>query len=136
MDLDGFKAVNDSYGHNVGDDLLIALSKRMKSALRQGDTLARIGGDEFIAILVDLKNIEDSEPSLERLLRAAAEPVTLGDAVIQVSASIGVTLYPEDAADADKLIRHADQAMYVAKQAGKNRYHLFDIAQDNAVTIV
>lgn len=136
MDLDGFKAVNDSYGHNVGDELLIALSKRMKSALRQGDTLARIGGDEFIAILVDLKNIEDSEPSLERLLRAAAEPVTLGDAVIQVSASIGVTLYPEDAADADKLIRHADQAMYVAKQAGKNRYHLFDIAQDNAVTIV
>ena len=91
---------------------------------------------QFIAILVDLKNIEDSEPSLQRLLRAAAEPVTLGAAVIQVSASIGVTLYPEDAADADKLIRHADQAMYVAKQAGKNRYHLFDIAQDNAVTIV
>ena len=136
MDLDGFKAVNDSYGHNVGDELLIALSKRMKSALRKGDTLARIGGDEFIAILVDLKNIEDSEPSLQRLLTAAAEPVTLGDAVIQVSASIGVTLYPQDAADADKLIRHADQAMYVAKQAGKNRYHLFDIAQDNAVTIV
>ncbi|MFT6087698.1 MAG: diguanylate cyclase (GGDEF)-like protein/PAS domain S-box-containing protein [Glaciecola sp.] len=132
MDLDGFKAVNDLYGHNVGDELLIKLSQRMKEALREGDTLARIGGDEFIAVMVGLESIEDSKPVLKRLLKAAAEPVNLDDAVIQVSASIGVSLYPQDHVDADLLMRHADQAMYVAKQAGKSRYHFFDTAQDNA----
>jgi diguanylate cyclase (GGDEF)-like protein/PAS domain S-box-containing protein len=132
MDLDGFKAVNDLYGHNVGDELLIKLSQRMKGALREGDTLARIGGDEFIAVMVGLESIEDSKPVLKRLLKAAAEPVNLDDAVIQVSASIGVSFYPQDHVDADLLMRHADQAMYVAKQAGKNRYHFFDTAQDNA----
>lgn len=133
MDLDGFKAVNDTYGHNVGDELLVALSKRMKDTLRESDTLARIGGDEFIVLMADLEKIEDSEPLLERLLKATSDPITLGDAVIKVSASIGVTAYPQDAVDADQLMRHADQAMYVAKFAGKNRYHRFDIAQDNAV---
>ncbi|MFT6268636.1 MAG: diguanylate cyclase (GGDEF)-like protein [Alphaproteobacteria bacterium] len=132
MDLDGFKAVNDNHGHNVGDELLIAVSKRMNAALREGDTLARIGGDEFIAVIIDLENIEDSQPVLNRLLKAASDPVTLGDHVMHVSASIGVTLYPRDGADAGQLMRHADQAMYVAKQAGKNRYHLFDITQENA----
>lgn len=126
MDLDGFKAVNDAHDHDAGDKLLVALSLRMKEALREGDTLARIGGDEFIAIMVDLENIEDSEIVLERLLNAAASPITLGDIVVQVSTSIGVTLYPHDDADAEQLIRHADHAMYVAKQAGKNRYHFFE----------
>jgi diguanylate cyclase (GGDEF)-like protein len=133
MDLDGFKAVNDLHGHNVGDDLLIEVAQRMKEALREGDTLARIGGDEFIAVMVDLENIENSEPVLKRLLKAAADPVNLGDVVMQVSASIGVSFYPQDHVDADLLMRHADQAMYVAKQAGKNRYHFFDTAQDNAI---
>jgi diguanylate cyclase (GGDEF)-like protein/PAS domain S-box-containing protein len=126
MDLDGFKDVNDNYGHVVGDKLLIALSQRMKDALREGDTLARIGGDEFIAVLGDLQNIRVSAPILERLLKAASDPVTLGGVVIQVSVSIGVTLYPHDNSDADHLVRHADQAMYTAKQAGKNCYRLFD----------
>ena len=135
MDLDGFKAVNDRHGHNVGDELLIEVAHRMKEALREGDTLARIGGDEFIAVMGDLEKSKDSEPVLKRLLKAAADPVTLGDAVMQVSASIGVTLYPQDGADADQLIRHADEAMYIAKLAGKNRYHLFDTAQNNAVII-
>jgi diguanylate cyclase (GGDEF)-like protein/PAS domain S-box-containing protein len=133
MDLDSFKAVNDRFGHIVGDELLIEVAKRMKKALREGDTLARIGGDEFIAVMVDLENIEDSEPVLKRLLKAAADPVILGDAVMQVSASIGVSFYPQDHVDADLLMRHSDQAMYVAKQAGKNRYHFFDTAQDNAI---
>jgi diguanylate cyclase (GGDEF)-like protein/PAS domain S-box-containing protein len=130
LDLDGFKIANDTYGHDVGDRLLITVSQRMKEALREGDTLARIGGDEFIAVMVDLEKIEDSEPVLKRLLKAAAKPVTLGDVVVQVSASIGVSLYPQDGTDADQLIRNADQAMYVAKQAGKNRYHLFDATQE------
>jgi diguanylate cyclase (GGDEF)-like protein/PAS domain S-box-containing protein len=133
MDLDGFKAVNDKFGHNVGDDLLITVSQRMKDALREGDTLARIGGDEFIAVLVDLGKFEDSEIILKRLLKAAADPVIVGDEIMHVSASIGVTLYPQNKVDADQLMRHADQAMYVAKQAGKNRFHLFDTAQDKAI---
>ena len=135
LDLDSFKAVNDTYGHDVGDKMLITLSSRMKDALREGDTLSRIGGDEFVAVLTDLAKVKDCQPVLERLLKAAAIPVTVGDAVMQVSASIGVTLYPQDGVDADQLMRHADQAMYVAKQAGKNRYHLFDTAQDKAVIL-
>jgi diguanylate cyclase (GGDEF)-like protein/PAS domain S-box-containing protein len=133
MDLDGFKAVNDLHGHNVGDKLLIEVAQRMQVALRESDTLARIGGDEFIAVMVGLENIEDSQPVLKRLLTAAAAPFTVGDNVMQVSASIGVTFYPQDNVDADQLIRHADQAMYVAKQAGKNRYHFFDTVQDDAI---
>lgn len=133
LDLDGFKSVNDQYGHDVGDDLLIALAGRLKTAQRDGDTLARIGGDEFVAVLVGLERTQDWEPVLSRLLQAAAEPLTLDIASLQVSASIGVTLYPQDEVDTDQLIRHADQAMYIAKQSGKNRYHLFDVDQDAAV---
>ncbi len=133
IDLDGFKAVNDRYGHDIGDELLISVSHRMKTALREGDTLARIGGDEFVTVLVALDNPRDCEPVLARLLQAAADPVAVGEAVLQISASIGVTLYPQDGAEADQLMRHADQAMYQAKQAGKNRYHLFDVAQDAAM---
>jgi len=135
MDFDGFKAVNDAYGHSTGDELLVALSERMKLALREGDTLARIGGDEFIVLMVDLEKIEDSEPALKRLLKAVSDPVTIDDHVVEVSASIGLTLYPGDQADAEQLIRHADQAMYIAKQSGKNRYHVFDVEQNNAVHV-
>jgi diguanylate cyclase (GGDEF)-like protein/PAS domain S-box-containing protein len=135
LDLDAFKEVNDAHGHNLGDELLIALSLRMKEALREGDTLARFGGDEFVAVLTDLDKVEDCEPILERLLLAASEPIAIGELVLNVSASIGVTLYPQDSVDADQLMRHADQAMYVAKQSGKNRYHLFDTTQDNAVKV-
>jgi diguanylate cyclase (GGDEF)-like protein/PAS domain S-box-containing protein len=133
IDLDGFKAINDTYGHDVGDKLLISLSVRIKKTLREGDTLARFGGDEFVAILADLAKVDDCEPILERFLQAASEPVTIGDVILNVTASIGVTLYPQDNVDADHLIRHADQAMYKAKELGKNRYHLFDTAQDEAV---
>jgi diguanylate cyclase (GGDEF)-like protein/PAS domain S-box-containing protein len=133
LDLDGFKAVNDMHGHNMGDELLIALSVRMKEALREGDSLARIGGDEFVAVLIDLDKAKDCEPVLERLLLAASEPITVNDVIFHLSASIGVTIYPQDNANADQLVRHADQAMYVAKGSGKNCYHLFDTAQDDAV---
>jgi diguanylate cyclase (GGDEF)-like protein/PAS domain S-box-containing protein len=133
LDLDGFKAINDQYGHDSGDRLLITLSHRMKAALREGDTLARIGGDEFVVVLTNLKHTSDCEPMLTRLLEAAAEPVQLGEYWVEVSASIGATLYPQDGVDAEQLLRHADQAMYLAKQAGKNCYHMFDVAQDEAV---
>jgi len=134
LDLDGFKAVNDKHGHDAGDQLLIALAARMKQALRDGDTLARMGGDEFVAVLVDLPDMAAGEPLLARLLIAAAEPVQVGPFVLQVSASLGVTFYPQaQEVDADQLLRQADQAMYQAKLAGKNRYHVFDAAHDNSV---
>jgi diguanylate cyclase (GGDEF)-like protein/PAS domain S-box-containing protein len=135
LDLDKFKAVNDTHGHDVGDELLIRVSQLMKDALREVDTLARIGGDEFVAVLPDLEKIEDCQQILERLLLAASEPIAIGKIILHVSASIGVTLYPQDGADADILMRHADQAMYLAKQAGKNCYHFFDTEHDDAVSI-
>ena len=135
LDLDGFKDVNDAHGHDVGDELLIIVSLHMKEALREGDTLARIGGDEFVAVLADLASVEDCEPVLGRFLLAASQPITVGDVVIKVSASIGVTLYPQDNVAADLLMRHADQAMYVAKELGKNRYHFFDTVQDDALKV-
>jgi diguanylate cyclase (GGDEF)-like protein/PAS domain S-box-containing protein len=125
LDLDGFKAVNDEYGHSAGDELLVLVSQRMKGALRDGDTLARIGGDEFVAVLVDLDQAEDAEPVLERLLQAAADPVTLGNAEIHVSASMGIAVFPRDGTHTDLLLRRADQSMYQAKQAGRNRYRFF-----------
>jgi len=134
LDLDDFKAVNDRHGHGVGDALLVAVAQRMKDALREGDTLSRIGGDEFIAVLVNLEPAQSYQSAIERLLLAAAAPVVLDELSLQVSVSIGVTLYPQDRSDADLLIRHADQALYVAKQSGKNRYHLFDVAHDAAVS--
>lgn len=125
LDLDGFKAVNDTYGHALGDELLVAVSKRMDEALREEDTLGRMGGDEFIAVLGNLENPEDFEPIIERLLRAASDPIVLGTKELNVSASIGVSLYPLNAQDADHLVRQADQAMYESKREGKNRYTLF-----------
>lgn len=134
LDLDGFKAVNDNHGHQVGDELLITLAMRLKGAVREGDTLARIGGDEFVATMLDLQGNEDSFPMLSRLLAAVAEPVRIGDLTLQVSASLGVTFYPqEEELDADQLQRQADQAMYQAKLAGKNRYHVFDEVQDRSL---
>jgi diguanylate cyclase (GGDEF)-like protein/PAS domain S-box-containing protein len=130
LDLDGFKAINDTHGHETGDELLVAVALRLKETLREGDTLARLGGDEFVVVLADLANVGECESVLSRLLRAAAEPVLVRDIPLQVTASLGVTVFPLDDGDADSLVRHADQAMYQAKQAGKNRYHLFDPGHD------
>ncbi|MDP2244238.1 bifunctional diguanylate cyclase/phosphodiesterase [Pseudomonas sp.] len=134
LDLDGFKAINDTHGHEAGDKLLIALSATMKQALRECDTLARIGGDEFVAVLVDLPDVATSMPMLSRLLAAAAQVVRVGDLTLQVSASMGVTFCPQqEEVDADQLLRQADQAMYQAKLSGKNRLHFFDVEQDRCV---
>ncbi|MBB1072804.1 EAL domain-containing protein [Rhodoferax sp. 4810] len=133
LDLDGFKDVNDRLGHACGDLLLIEISRRLQGVLRENDTLARLGGDEFVLLFSDMHQQEESHRVLNRVLQAIAQPMQLGDAEAWVSASIGVTLYPLDDADADTLLRHADQAMYVAKQAGKNRYHLFDSKQDRLI---
>ena len=133
LDLDGFKAINDRHGHDAGDQLLIVLATRMKQALRESDTLARLGGDEFVTVLIDLDNEAAGVPMLTRLLAAVSQPVPVGDLMLQVSASIGVSFYPQEAVDADQLLRQADQAMYQAKLAGKNRYHVFDAKQDSHI---
>jgi len=134
LDLDGFKTINDHHGHEAGDQVLVTLAKRMKEALRDGDTIARMGGDEFVAVLSDLEDTSASVPLLTRLLDAAALPVQVGDLSFQVSASLGVTFYPQaQEIDADQLLRQADQAMYQAKVAGKNRYSVFDAAHDSSI---
>jgi diguanylate cyclase (GGDEF)-like protein/PAS domain S-box-containing protein len=136
LDLDGFKAINDQHGHETGDQVLIALATRMKQAQREVDTLARIGGDEFVAVLIDLDDVADSLPMLTRLLGAAAESVQVGHLSLKVSASLGVTFYPQaNDIDADQLLRQADQAMYQAKVAGKNRYHVFDADHDSSLRV-
>lgn len=134
LDLDGFKAINDEHGHDVGDQLLGILAARMKESLRELDTLARLGGDEFVAVLLDLPNHEASAPILERLLEAAARPAVCGEFTLKVSASIGVTFFPQsEQVDADQLMRQADQAMYEAKRSGKNRFQLFDAEHERSV---
>ncbi len=130
LDLDGFKSVNDTHGHHVGDQLLIGVTEHIRSVLRGNDTLARLGGDEFVILLSDIKNHLESNQILDRILLAVNRPVLLEEHQLQISASIGVSLFPDDNADADSLMRHADQAMYIAKNAGKNRYHLFDPESD------
>lgn len=125
LDLDGFKEVNDSHGHDAGDELLAIVAQRMKAGLREIDTLARIGGDEFVAILAGLERTQDCESVLERLLRAVAEPIMATGVALQVSASIGATFYPQPGVDAEQLLQQADQAMYRAKYAGKNCFQLF-----------
>ena len=134
LDLDGFKAINDQHGHEAGDQWLIALSSPLNPALREGDTLARIGGDEFVAVLVNLPEMSTCVPVLIQLLAAAAQAVPVGALTLKVSASLGVTFYPQnEEVDADQLLRQADQAMCQAKLAGKNRYHVFDADQDRSV---
>ncbi|MEJ2621478.1 MAG: EAL domain-containing protein [Candidatus Thiodiazotropha sp.] len=133
LDLDGFKPINDTYGHSVGDQILVEVAQRLLSTVREGDTVSRIGGDEFVLILSDLPNLDQCMGILDRIMAVISDPLTIGDDDVEVSASIGITLFPEDDADADILLRHADQAMYIAKEKGKNRYHLFDPIEDKQV---
>jgi len=131
LDLDGFKEVNDRHGHQAGDRLLMDVAERLRRSLRGGDTAARLGGDEFVILLNDLSTLSEIEQILERLLLSLTAPFALQEQMVTVSGSIGVTIYPTDDADADTLVRHADQAMYVAKQSGRNRYQIFDTEQDS-----
>ena len=132
LDLDGFKAVNDTHGHNAGDQLLVRLSHRMQRCVRETDTIARLGGDEFAVLMTDMNELSDYTKLLNRLLSALAEKEIIEGSVVQVSASIGVSLYPQSLEiDADQLLRQADHAMYEAKVAGKNQYRVFDVERDS-----
>ncbi|MBS6084936.1 MAG: EAL domain-containing protein [Pseudomonas fluorescens] len=129
LDLDGFKQINDRYGHEIGDRLLVAVADRLKHSMRIEDTVARLGGDEFVLIL-GVRDPKVLESALQRLLAALSAVYIIDGIGINISASIGVTLYPNDNENADTLLRHADQAMYKAKQSGRNCFHLFDVSKD------
>lgn len=126
IDLDEFKPVNDAFGHEAGDQLLVEIANRMRTELREEDTLARLGGDEFAAIVMNVQDDASLESLLVRLLARVAEPIWVADHSVEVSASIGYTLFPQTAdLDGDQLLRQADQAMYRAKHEGRNRYVRF-----------
>ncbi|MEC7378208.1 MAG: diguanylate cyclase, partial [Pseudomonadota bacterium] len=127
LDLDGFKAINDRLGHGAGNQALRTLAERLTRALRSGDTVARIGGDEFVLLL---QGDDNHGAVYQRILATVSEPVPAGDQTVALTASLGITRYPEDDADAEALIRHADQAMYSAKEKGRNLYHFFDPGLD------
>ncbi|MBL6987946.1 MAG: PAS domain S-box protein [Methylobacter sp.] len=131
LDLDGFKQVNDHHGHEAGDQLLVEVTRRLQEALRAGDTLARLGGDEFVILLNDLACKRECWQILDRILEIIALPVIIGSNEVAVSASIGVTFHTSVNEDGDTLLRQADQAMYVAKQTGKSRYHLYNAIHDS-----
>lgn len=126
LDLDDFKQINEQHGREAGDRFLQGIAGNIQAVLRGEDTLARLGGDEFVVLLSALGSAEDGAQVLDRILDTIRQPILVGDHPLRTTASIGVSLYPADQADPDTLLRHADQAMLLAKQGGKNRYQLFD----------
>lgn len=128
LDLDGFKQVNDLMGHDAGDQLLREIAQRLLKVIRGNDTVARVGGDEFVILFGELKKPEDCTEALHRLLREVERPVTLLRSRGLVTASVGVAFFPQDGDNPDTLLRNSDVAMYQAKQLGKSRYHFYDYA--------
>jgi len=132
LDLDGFKYVNDKLGHDMGDLLLKEAADRLRNCVRETDTIARLGGDEFTIVLTEQHEPGNIERVASHILNTLSEPIGLGSEMAHVSASIGITLFPSDAGDVDSLIRNADQAMYAAKEEGKNQYRFFMPAMQEA----
>ncbi|MEW8505454.1 MAG: EAL domain-containing protein [Candidatus Thiodiazotropha sp.] len=125
LDLDRFKTVNDTLGHPIGDQVLLEVSKRMSEIMRSSDTIARLGGDEFVLLLEEQTNAQHASVVARKLIDMFSNPMTIGEHELVVTASIGITLYPNDGDEPDLLIRHADRAMYEAKQQGRNTYRFF-----------
>lgn len=133
LDLDGFKPINDQYGHETGDRILIAVADRIKNSIREEDSVSRHGGDEFTLLLGDLESVEQCEFTIQRIHSTITEPYLIDGQWLNIGVSSGITLFPLDNTDPDTLLRHADHAMYQAKVAGKNRHCLFDIYQDQQI---
>jgi diguanylate cyclase (GGDEF)-like protein/PAS domain S-box-containing protein len=128
LDLDGFKGINDSLGHPVGDKLLQSVARRLVNCVRGADTVSRQGGDEFVVLLSDVERSVDVGVTASRMLKTLAEPHSIDQHDVSVSASIGVSVYPEDGKDTETLIKNADTAMYRAKENGRQNYQFFQIA--------
>ena len=133
IDLDDFKPINDNYGHNVGDKMLVEVAERIKSNLRDEDTVSRQGGDEFALLLSDINTFSDCEEILTRIHNSLAQPFVFDGICHNITASTGVTLYPNDYGEIDMLLRHADQAMYQVKLSGRHGYRLFNAEQDQQI---
>ncbi|MDQ6993322.1 MAG: bacteriohemerythrin [Mariprofundus sp.] len=125
LDLDGFKAVNDTLGHAAGDVLLCSISSRLQNLIRKADTIARVGGDEFVMLFGELNSQDEIHPLLQKVLANVAQPLLIDGTEISVSASIGVSIYTHDDSLPEELLKRADSAMYIAKNNGKSRYHLY-----------
>jgi len=126
LDIDNFKFVNDSYGHSVGDELLIKVANILKSSIQDTDLIARIGGDEFVIVLTDIENVESIEELAKKLLNSITRNFNIKHHSFAVTASIGIALYPDDATEPETLLQYADAAMFEAKKLGKNRYQFFN----------
>ena len=122
LDLDGFKAINDTYGHGYGDEILKLVAARLVNASRKEDTVARIGGDEFVIVLGNLAGKGDAREPAAKLIEVISEPYFINDLTLRLSTSIGISIYPDDATTVDALLSAADTALYEAKRAGKNRF--------------
>ncbi|TVS10434.1 MAG: EAL domain-containing protein [Wenzhouxiangella sp.] len=126
LDLDDFKPINDRHGHDVGDQVLVAIAERLRRLVRGSDLVSRLGGDEFVLVLEGIGDGPELERKLSFILDGVVQPIAVAGLQVRVQASIGVTLYPRDSGDPDTLLRHADQAMYRAKALGRHQYSLFD----------
>ena len=132
IDLDRFKLVNDSLGHDIGDRLLMEVSRRLTDCLRKSDTIARLGGDEFLVLLTDFENLGEIAEVADKVIRRVGEPMTLNGHEVRIGASIGIALYPDDGDDLTALMKGADTAMYRAKEACRNSYRFHDASMDTA----
>lgn len=132
-DLDGFKAVNDEHGHAAGDAVLRAVARRFAACVRDADTLARVGGDEFVFVLPELARLEDAALLAVRLIKSMRTPIVMDRAAVQVGTSLGIAIFPDDGTSVDMLFARADAAMYSSKQSGKNQFTYADVS-DGAIT--
>jgi diguanylate cyclase (GGDEF)-like protein len=126
LDIDRFKRINDSLGHAGGDALLAAVARRLATAVRETDTVARMGGDEFVIVMPDFKNIDDVKRCGLQIVHSTARPINIGDRQINVTLSVGVCIYPDSALETNELFKNADAAMYVVKNTGRNGLHIFN----------
>lgn len=130
LDLDGFKRINDTLGHGIGDLLLKSVAKRLKTTVRQVDTVARLGGDEFTIVLLEINHAQDAKDVAQKILKVISQPYKIEEHELFVTASVGISIYPDDGSDIESLIRKADIAMYRAKGQGKNNYQVYNLSMD------
>jgi diguanylate cyclase (GGDEF)-like protein len=132
VDLDHFKRINDTHGHDVGDAVLVAVSNRLRSAVREYDTVARLGGDEFAILLDTLDDTIEAETVARRVLASLTPPVRVAEQDLVVTASMGISVFPDGGDAAEDLLRSADRAMYRAKRAGRNTYSINPLPRESA----
>ncbi len=133
VDLDRFKAVNDTFGHVLGDEILQEVAERFSACVRDSDTVARLGGDEFVVLVHDLGEVNDAALVADKIIEQMSRPFEVAGREVALGASIGITVYPEDTQDAEVMMRNADMAMYRAKEKGRNRYQFFTVGMQEQV---